>query len=94
MSEQLTLEIEYPEARKCLSPQNNENFNWEEYHNHVMRINKTGGTLGLVYDILFEMTDRRGLIAEWDDIDSATKDDIVKKWCGIINKWLEEKEKK
>ena len=38
----------------------------------------------VVYNILEDLTSRRGLRQEWENISSEIQDDIIIKWAGII----------
>ena len=54
------------------------------YHNHVLDKRKSTGTIGKVYDLIRDLTNRRGLRQEWDDIDGDIQDEIIEKWCKIL----------
>jgi hypothetical protein len=41
-------------------------------------------SLAKVYDIITDLTDRRGLRQEWEQIDSDIQDEIIAKWRDII----------
>ena len=43
-------------------------------------------TLAKVYDIITDLSDRRGLRQEWEQIDGDIQDEIIEKWKAIINK--------
>ena len=43
-------------------------------------------TLAKVYDIITDLSDRRGLRQEWEQIDGDIQDEIIEKWKTIINK--------
>ena len=39
-----------------------------------------------VFDIITDLTDRRGLRQEWEEIDGDIQDEIIEKWKNIIDK--------
>ena len=41
-------------------------------------------SLAKVYDIISDLSDRRGLRQEWEQIDSDIQDEIISKWLSII----------
>jgi hypothetical protein len=43
-------------------------------------------SLAKVFDIITDLTDRRGLRQEWEEIDSDIQDEIIEKWKNIIDK--------
>ena len=43
-------------------------------------------TLAKVYDIITDLSDRRGLRQEWENIDGGIQDEIIEKWKNIIDK--------
>jgi hypothetical protein len=43
-------------------------------------------SLAKVFDIITDLTDRRGLRQEWEQIDGDIQDEIIEKWCKIIEK--------
>ena len=51
--------------------------------------------LAKVYDIIADLSDRRGLRQEWEQIDADIQDEIISKWLGIIRgKKVKSKKKK
>ena len=59
---------------------------YKAYYKQVLDGNRTKGTLGKVFDIITDLTDRRGLRQEWENIDGGIQDEIIEKWVGIIDK--------
>lgn len=43
-------------------------------------------SLAKVFDIITDLTDRRGLRQEWEEIDGDIQDEIIEKWKLIIDK--------
>jgi len=43
-------------------------------------------TLAKVFDIITDLSDRRGLRQEWEQIDGDIQDEIIEIWKKIINK--------
>lgn len=59
---------------------------YNDYYNHVLNNKKTIGIMGKVYDIIYDISDRRGLRQVWEEIDGDVQDEIIKAWYEIINK--------
>jgi hypothetical protein len=59
---------------------------YEAYYKHVLEGKKTKGTLGKVFDIITDLSDRRGLRQEWEQIDGDIQDEIIDIWVKIIEK--------
>ena len=38
----------------------------------------------IVFDIIADFTDRRGLKSEWSDIDTDIKEEIIETWINIV----------
>lgn len=57
----------------------------DTYYDHVLNKRKRTGTLAKVYDIIADLSDRRGLSQEWENIDGDIQDEIVEKWVSIID---------
>lgn len=57
---------------------------YDKYYDHVLDKNKTSGSLGKVFDIITDLTDRRGLRQEWESIDADIQDEIINNWKTII----------
>ena len=55
-----------------------------DYFNHVSGKKKTKGTLGIVFDIIADISDRRGLKQEWEQIDGGIQDEIIETWKNKI----------
>jgi hypothetical protein len=43
-------------------------------------------SLAKVFDIITDLTDRRGLRQEWEEIDGDIQDEIIEKWKNIIDR--------
>jgi len=42
----------------------------------------------IIFDIVYDLSDRRGLKQEWDNIDDDVKEEIIQKWINIVKKYL------
>jgi glycine/serine hydroxymethyltransferase len=59
----------------------------EAYHKQVVNNKRAKDkSLAKVFDIITDLTDRRGLRQEWENIDGDIQDEIIEKWVEIINK--------
>jgi len=58
---------------------------YDQYYDHVLNKNKATGSKAIVYDIIHDLTDRRGLRQGWDEIDDDIQDEIIDKWIGIVD---------
>lgn len=56
----------------------------DAYYKHVLNKRKTKGDLGKVFDLITNISDRRGLKQAWEEIDAVTQDDIIMEWIDII----------
>jgi hypothetical protein len=56
----------------------------DRYHDYTL--NGLGVTTAeaIVFDIVSDLTDRRGLRQEWDNIDDDIQEEIIKKWVYIV----------
>lgn len=62
---------------------------YERYYDHVLRDKADTGepsNIGKIFDIIHDLSDRRGLGHEWEQIDGEIQDEIIEKWPKIINK--------
>lgn len=57
----------------------------EEYHLHVFGEEKLYNTLGKVFDLISDISDRRGIKHEWNQIDGDIQDTIIEKWVDILS---------
>lgn len=53
----------------------------DAYYDHIFNIKKVEGNLGKVYDIIADLSDRRGF--KWDD---DIQDEIIETWLKILEK--------
>ena len=58
----------------------------DAYYKQVLEDERAEGNLAKVFDIIADLTDRRGLRQEWEGIDADIHDEIIEKWLGILNK--------
>jgi len=47
---------------------------------------KAKGDIAKVYDIITDLTNRRGLRQEWEEIDGDIQDEIIDIWLEIISR--------
>ena len=60
---------------------------YEAYYKQVLEGKRAKDkTLAKVFDIITDLSDRRGLRQEWEQIDGDIQDEIIEKWKTIINK--------
>ncbi|HLO91533.1 MAG TPA: hypothetical protein VK172_10255 [Lentimicrobium sp.] len=59
---------------------------YHAYYDHANGRKKASGSIAKVYDIISDLTDRRGLRQEWEEIDGDIQDEIIAKWKEIIDK--------
>jgi glycine/serine hydroxymethyltransferase len=60
---------------------------YEAYYKQVLKGKRAKDeSLAKVFDIITDLTDRRGLRQEWEEIDGDIQDEIIEKWKEIINK--------
>lgn len=57
---------------------------YKSYINHILDKEKATGSIAIVYDIINDISDRRGLDDEWNNIDGEIQDEIIEKWIDII----------
>ena len=58
---------------------------YKAYYKQVLKGKRVKGTLGKVFDIITDLSDRRGLRQEWENIDGDIQDEIIEKWSKIID---------
>lgn len=56
------------------------------YYDHVLDKQKASGIIGKIYDLINDISDRRGLRQEWEQIDGDIQDEIIDKWLDIIKR--------
>ena len=55
------------------------------YYDHVLNKKKAIGTIAKVYDLISDISDRRGLRQDWENLDSDIQDEIIETWSKIID---------
>jgi len=63
---------------------NTDSKHYRAYYSHVLENKKASGSIAKVYDIISDLTDRRGLKNEWNAIDGGIQDEIIDVWQKII----------
>ena len=60
---------------------------YDEYYDYVLKdIEPNNKAKKAVFNIIHDLTDRRGLRQEFDQIDGDIQDEIIMKWLEIIKK--------
>lgn len=57
---------------------------YEAYYNHILNKHKSTGTIAKIFELISDISDRRGLKQEWEQIDGDIQDEIIEKWFNII----------
>jgi hypothetical protein len=57
---------------------------YDAYYDHVLDKQKATGNIAKVYDLISDISDRRGLRQEWEQIDGDIQDEIIEKWSKIV----------
>lgn len=60
----------------------------EKYNNYPKNKKELLSAEVIVFEILNDIGNRSGFGNAWDDIDSSTKNEIIKKWLTIVKKTL------
>jgi hypothetical protein len=63
---------------------NYDSKHYKAYIKHVLEKEKATGTIGIVYDLIDDISDRRGLKHEWNQIDGEVQDEIINAWVKIV----------
>lgn len=58
---------------------------YKAYYKQVLKGKRTDGILGKIYDIISDLSDRRGLRQEWEQIDGIIQDEIISDWINILS---------
>jgi hypothetical protein len=61
-------------------------IHYNPYYKQCLDGIKTDGILGKVYDIITDLTNRRGLRQEWEQLDGVIQDHIISDWVNILSK--------
>ena len=69
-------------------------FQWWDYNQHVTRYNRQTGVTGLVYDLLFDLIDYKGLHRKIHKPNEVHIERIFADWYAIIDKWQKAESKK
>jgi len=59
---------------------------YDSYYKQRLDGIRTDGILGKVYDIITDLTNRRGLRQEWEQLDGVIQDHIISDWVKILSK--------
>jgi hypothetical protein len=57
---------------------------YDAYMSHILSIKEATGTIAIVYNIIRDLSDRKGLRQGWEQIDGDIQDEIIDKWVKII----------
>jgi len=64
---------------------NTSSKHYNSYYDHVLNKKESVGTIAKIYDLISDISDRRGLSQEWEQIDGDIQDEIIEKWLKIID---------
>ena len=56
-----------------------------EYYNRILNKVDYGTTKNIAYDLISDLSDRRGLSSEYDNIEDDIKEELIQTWIDIIN---------
>lgn len=56
----------------------------EEYYDHILEGVDYGKVKNTVFKIIYDMSDRRGLKQEWEQIDEDIQCEIIQQWIDIV----------
>ena len=56
----------------------------EEYYDYVLNDKETVSSKKILFEIVRDFKDRRGLKQEWDEIDEDVQEEIFETWLEII----------
>lgn len=65
---------------------NTSSKHYDDYYNYVLNHKKVSDNIGKIYDIISDISNRRGLRQEWEQIDGDIQDEIIDKWMEIIDR--------
>lgn len=57
---------------------------YNAFYDHVLGKKKLSNNYGKVYDIIDDISSRRGIKNEWEAIDADIQDEIIEKWNKIL----------
>jgi len=63
----------------------------DKYYSHILEGKLVTIEKEIVFAILHDFTDRRGLRQEWDNIDDDIKEEILEIWINIVKDKLDKK---
>ncbi len=63
---------------------NSNSKHYDAYYDHVSEKQSATGSIAKVYNLIEDISDRRGLRQEWEGIDGDIQDEIIDKWSKII----------
>jgi hypothetical protein len=58
---------------------------YEPYYKQVLNGIRSDGILGKIYDIITDLTNRRGLRQEWEQLYGKIQDKIISDWIVILS---------
>jgi len=60
----------------------------DEYYDYILKKKVVSQAKNILFDLVHDFTDRRGLRQEWEQIDEDIQEEILNKWLIIIEKRL------
>ncbi len=61
-----------------------ESKHYTPYYDHVLGRKKETGSTAIVYELISDLSDRRGLRQQWEEIDGDIQDELIDKWIDIV----------
>lgn len=58
----------------------------EEYYDHILEKADYGAVKNAVFKIVNDISDRKGLGNEWEEIDEGIQEEIIETWINILEK--------
>jgi hypothetical protein len=58
---------------------------YDAYYEQVLENKRATGNIAKIFDIINDLSDRRGIKNEWNNIDGDIQDEIIEKWTKIIS---------
>ena len=64
---------------------NESSKHYNAYYEHILPKEEASNPIKKVYEIIDDLSDRRGLKQAWQSIDGEVQDEIIQKWSNIIS---------
>jgi hypothetical protein len=63
----------------------------DEYYDHILNGKSVAIEKEIVFAILHDFTDRRGLRQEWEQIEEDIKEEMIQTWIDIVKSKLDKR---